>query len=101
VVVGGLIPWLLQNNEDMPHVGTLDIDLGLDPSALADGEYASLILWSLSWCRLWCSIYASAGVLHSIRSEREAVYKAQIHSNSAHRVQFTASWLGCHPSGSQ
>ena len=43
VVVGGLIPWLLQNNEDMPHLGTLDIDLGLDPSALADGEYASLI----------------------------------------------------------
>jgi len=43
VVVGGLIPWLLQNDEDMPHVGTLDIDLGLDPLALADGEYASLI----------------------------------------------------------
>ena len=43
VVVGGLIPWLLQNNEDMPHVGTLDIDLGLDPSALTDGEYAKLI----------------------------------------------------------
>jgi hypothetical protein len=43
VVVGGLIPWLLQNDEDMPHVGTLDIDLGLDPSVLADGEYASLI----------------------------------------------------------
>jgi hypothetical protein len=43
VVVGGLIPWLLQNDEDMPHVGTLDIDLGLDPSALADGEYANLI----------------------------------------------------------
>lgn len=43
VVVGGLIPWLLQNDEEMPHVGTLDIDLGLDPSALADGEYASLI----------------------------------------------------------
>ena len=38
VVVGGLIPWLLQNDVDMPHVGTLDIDLGLDPSALADGE---------------------------------------------------------------
>lgn len=56
MVVGGLIPWLLKNNEDMPHVGTLDIDLGLDPSALADGEYASLILWSLSWCRLWRSI---------------------------------------------
>lgn len=43
VVVGGLIPWLLQNDEDMPHVGTLDIDLGLDPSALANGEYANLI----------------------------------------------------------
>ena len=41
--MGGLIPWLLQNNEEMPHVGTLDIDLGLDPSALADGEYANLI----------------------------------------------------------
>jgi hypothetical protein len=27
----------------MPHVGSLDIDLGLDPSALANGEYASLI----------------------------------------------------------
>lgn len=43
VIVGGLIPWLLQNVEEMPHVGTLDIDLGLDPLALADGEYASLI----------------------------------------------------------
>jgi hypothetical protein len=43
VVVGGLIPWLLQNDEDMPHVGTLDIDLGLNSAALADGEYASLI----------------------------------------------------------
>jgi hypothetical protein len=43
VVVGGLIPWLLQNDEEMPHVGSLDIDLGLDPSALADGKYASLI----------------------------------------------------------
>jgi len=43
VVVGGLIPWLLQNDEEMPHVGTIDIDLGLDPSALADGEYANLI----------------------------------------------------------
>jgi len=43
IVVGGLIPWLLQNDEDMPHVGSLDIDIGLDPSALADGEYANLI----------------------------------------------------------
>lgn len=43
IVVGGLIPWLLQNDEDMPHVGSLDIDIGLDHSALADGEYANLI----------------------------------------------------------
>jgi hypothetical protein len=30
-------------NEDMPHVGTLDVDLGLDAEALGDGEYATLI----------------------------------------------------------
>jgi hypothetical protein len=27
VVVGGRIPWLLQNDEEMPHVGSLDINL--------------------------------------------------------------------------
>ena len=27
-VVGGAVPWLLLNNEEMPHVGTLDVDLG-------------------------------------------------------------------------
>lgn len=27
----------------MPHVGTLDVDLGLDAEALGDGEYAILI----------------------------------------------------------
>ena len=27
-VVGGAVPWLLLGNEDMPHVGTLDVDLG-------------------------------------------------------------------------
>lgn len=42
-VVGGAVPWLLLGNEDMPHVGTLDVDLGLDPEALGDGEYATLI----------------------------------------------------------
>jgi hypothetical protein len=39
-VIGGPVAWLLLNNEDMPHVGTLDIDLGLDAEALGDGEYA-------------------------------------------------------------
>lgn len=42
-VVGGAVPWLLLGNEDMPHVGTLDVDLGLDAEALGDGEYATLI----------------------------------------------------------
>ena len=42
-VVGGAVPWLLLGNEDMPHVGTLDVDLGLDAEALGDGEYANLI----------------------------------------------------------
>ena len=27
----------------MPHVGTLDVDLGLDSEALGDGEYATLV----------------------------------------------------------
>jgi hypothetical protein len=43
-VVGGAVPWLLLNdNEDMRHVGTTDVDLGLDAEALGDGEYASLV----------------------------------------------------------
>lgn len=42
-VIGGSVPWLLLDSEDMPHVGTLDVDLGLDAQALGDGEYARLI----------------------------------------------------------
>ena len=42
-VVGGAVPWLLLNNEVMPHVGSIDVDLGLDAEALGDGEYATLI----------------------------------------------------------
>ncbi|MBC9903741.1 nucleotidyl transferase AbiEii/AbiGii toxin family protein [Achromobacter xylosoxidans] len=42
-VVGGAVPWLLLGNEDMPHVGTLDVDLGLDAEALGDGQYAHLV----------------------------------------------------------
>jgi len=43
-VVGGAVPWLLLGDtEDMPHVGTLDVDLGLDAQALGDGEYVILI----------------------------------------------------------
>lgn len=43
-VVGGAVPWLLLGeSEDMQHVGTIDVDLGLDAEALGDGEYASLV----------------------------------------------------------
>lgn len=42
-VIGGAVPWLLLSKADMPHVGTVDIDLDLDPSALRDGEYVRLV----------------------------------------------------------
>lgn len=42
-VIGGAVPWLLLHPEDMAHVGTLDIDLALDPQALAGTEYAELV----------------------------------------------------------
>lgn len=42
-VVGGAVPWLLLDNEAMRHVGTFDVDLGLDAEALRDGEYAHLV----------------------------------------------------------
>lgn len=42
-VIGGAVPWLLIHAEDMEHIGTLDIDLALDPQALADTEYVNLI----------------------------------------------------------
>lgn len=43
-VIGGAVPWLLLgDSDDMQHVGTLDLDLGLDAEALGDGEYASLV----------------------------------------------------------
>ena len=43
VVIGGAVPWLLLREADMPHIGTGDVDLGLDPSALGDGEYVRLV----------------------------------------------------------
>lgn len=42
-VVGGAVPWLLLDNDDMHHVGTIDIDLSLDAEALADTAYVALI----------------------------------------------------------
>ncbi len=43
VIVGGAVPWLLLGKARPKHIGTLDIDLDLDPDALAEGEYASLV----------------------------------------------------------
>ncbi len=43
VVIGGLVPWLLLDSEDLRHVGTMDLDICLDPEALADHRYADLI----------------------------------------------------------
>ena len=42
-IVGGAVPWLLLSEEDMPHIGTADVDLGLDAAGLGDGEYAQLV----------------------------------------------------------
>ncbi|GLR89792.1 nucleotidyl transferase AbiEii/AbiGii toxin family protein [Bradyrhizobium iriomotense] len=42
-VIGGAVPWLLLDNEEMRHVGSIDVDLSLDPEALGDGEYATLV----------------------------------------------------------
>jgi len=42
-IIGGAVPWLLLGESDVPHIGTLDIDLSLDAEALGDGEYARLV----------------------------------------------------------
>lgn len=43
VVVGGAVPWLLFPNAAPAHIGTLDIDLNLDPTTLGEGEYKTLV----------------------------------------------------------
>lgn len=43
VIVGGAVPWLLLVDARPKHIGTLDIDLDLNPDALAEGEYATLV----------------------------------------------------------
>lgn len=42
-LIGGAVPWLLLNNQEMPHVGSIDVDLTLDAEALGDGEYVTLV----------------------------------------------------------
>lgn len=43
VIVGGSVPWLLLDHGKPPHLGTLDIDIGLNPEDLDDGQYATLV----------------------------------------------------------
>lgn len=43
VLVGGSVPALLYGNAVPEHVGTLDIDLDLNPEALGDYGYAELV----------------------------------------------------------
>lgn len=43
VIIGGAVPWLLLPNAQPAHIGTLDVDLSLDPSALGDAEYVGLV----------------------------------------------------------
>jgi len=43
VLVGGSVPALLFDNAIPKHIGTLDIDLNLNPEALGEYEYAELV----------------------------------------------------------
>jgi hypothetical protein len=43
VVVGGVVPYLTLRDADPAHIGSLDIDLDLDPSRLTEGAYAELV----------------------------------------------------------
>ena len=42
-IIGGAVPWILLEEPDFPHIGTLDIDISLDAEALGDGEYTRLV----------------------------------------------------------
>lgn len=42
-IIGGAVPWLLLAADDMPHVGTLDVDIMLHADALGDQEYVRLV----------------------------------------------------------
>lgn len=42
-IIGGNVPWLQIPNAETAHIGSIDVDLVLDPKALADGQYAGLV----------------------------------------------------------
>ncbi len=43
VIVGGVAPYLMLRDADPAHIGTLDIDLDLNPERLSKGVYAELV----------------------------------------------------------
>lgn len=44
VIVGGSVPWLLYPDAEPQHIGTMDVDLGLDAEALGrEDDYAELV----------------------------------------------------------
>lgn len=43
VVIGGSVPWLLHQDAETPHIGTMDVDLGLNPDALAENRYVDFV----------------------------------------------------------
>jgi len=44
VIIGGAVPWLLLDHQDMRHAGTLDVDIALNAQVLGDDhEYVTLI----------------------------------------------------------
>ncbi len=44
VIIGGAVPWLILSSPETPHIGTIDIDLALNPSRLKENQrYATLV----------------------------------------------------------
>lgn len=60
-IVGGALPGLLPGNEDMPHVGTLDVDLGLDAEALGRLR-ASRCLAAGAWLEVMNAMTTTASI---------------------------------------
>ena len=44
VLVGGLVPYLLMENFEERHVGSIDVDLALDAAKLSRGRYAEMLM---------------------------------------------------------
>lgn len=42
-IIGGNVPWLQLPDAETAHIGSIDVDLLLDPKALAGGQYAGLV----------------------------------------------------------